>query len=307
MISEVNNKIIFKDIESFNDLDLYIQSQLKDKLYLILLESRIANSKQYNKKYHKYFQKILTWNDRLVDNQKYFKFNIPQLIYNTVKPYPFNQKRLGCIINNNKIGINKYELYSVRKETILHFQKYFDDFDVYGEGWNEKQLKIISFLHCCKNIKQMNWNRFKFALDYFFNIKNVDNYKGIIGGLNNWIESAKECSKIYYKYKFALCYENIYSDPGYISEKIFNCLNARCVPIYLGAPNIEKYIPRGCYIDVREFKSNKELINYICVIENDEKIYNEYIKNIDKFLNSDQVKKFSIENYNKRIKQVFGV
>jgi hypothetical protein len=55
-------------------------------------------------------------------------------------------------------------------------------------------------------------------------------------------------------YDFAICYENNRGFPGYITEKIFDCLFAGTVPIYLGAPNIAEHIPSGCYIDAREFE-----------------------------------------------------
>jgi len=307
MIYEQNNKIIFKDIEDFKDLKIYtLLEDNKNRLYLILLESPLANSKQYNKKYHKYFQKILTWDDDLVDNIKYFKFLIPQLIYESYEVIPFAQKRTACIINSNKIGIDEFELYSKRKELILDFQCMFNDFDVYGVGWNKPQLKLMSFLHCGKNILKYNYKRLMFSFDYFFNIHKVNNYRDEVGGQTHWTISSKECIKVYNKYKFAICYENLSSKKGYISEKIFNCLNARCVPIYLGATNITDYIPSNCFVDAREFKTNRELINYIVAIEYDESIYNKYIENIEQFLKSEDVKKFSIDNYEKRINIVFG-
>jgi hypothetical protein len=33
------------------------------------------------------------------------------------------------------------------------------------------------------------------------------------------------------KYKFSICYENARDIPGYITEKIFDCFFAGCVPI----------------------------------------------------------------------------
>ena len=41
---------------------------------------------------------------------------------------------------------------------------------------------------------------------------------------------------------------------GYISEKIFDCFFAGTVPLYLGAPDIEDYIPADTFIDLRQFR-----------------------------------------------------
>lgn len=60
-------------------------------------------------------------------------------------------------------------------------------------------------------------------------------------------------------YKFAICYENIKNQNGYITEKIFDCFFAGCVPIYWGAKNVTKHIPKECFIDMRDFSSFEEV------------------------------------------------
>lgn len=47
-------------------------------------------------------------------------------------------------------------------------------------------------------------------------------------------------------YRHAICYENG-SYPGYITEKIIDCFRAGVIPIYKGAPDVDKYIPRWAY------------------------------------------------------------
>ena len=62
--------------------------------------------------------------------------------------------------------------------------------------------------------------------------------------------------------RFALCLENT-AFPGYITEKIFDSLFAGAIPIYLGAPDIEDWIPASCFIDLRKFESLDTLDFYI--------------------------------------------
>jgi hypothetical protein len=64
-------------------------------------------------------------------------------------------------------------------------------------------------------------------------------------------------------YKFSLCFENVEGENGYITEKIFDCMRCGCVPIYLGSPNIKKYVDPEAFIDRRDFNDNKELYKYI--------------------------------------------
>ena len=77
-------------------------------------------------------------------------------------------------------------------------------------------------------------------------------------------------------YKFNLAYENsIESD--YVTEKFFDPLEAGCVPVYLGAPNIERYAPGDhCYINAADFAGPEALAAYLIALNEDEAAYNAY-------------------------------
>ena len=92
-------------------------------------------------------------------------------------------------------------------------------------------------------------------------------------------------------YKFNICYENVQNIQGYVTEKILDCFACSCVPIYWGAPNITEFIPANCFIDRRAFASLDEL--YLFLKQMDEKTYNQYLDNINKFVKSPQSYKFS--------------
>ena len=64
------------------------------------------------------------------------------------------------------------------------------------------------------------------------------------------------------RYRFALCFENM-AMPGYITEKIFDCFFVGTIPIYLGAPDVVKYVPKSCFIDMRGFDDYAELYSYL--------------------------------------------
>lgn len=97
------------------------------------------------------------------------------------------------------------------------------------------------------------------------------------------------------QYKFCICYENTKDLQGYVTEKIFDCFEAGCVPVYWGAKNITTYIPKDCFIDRRDFVSNSELYGFIKRMTKED--YLAYLENIRKFLNSDVAKLFSIEHF----------
>ena len=94
-------------------------------------------------------------------------------------------------------------------------------------------------------------------------------------------------------YKFAICYENIKDQNGYITEKIFDCFFAGCVPIYWGAKNITDHIPENCFIDKRKFHTYEELYRYINSM--DDITYLSYLDNIEEFLKSSESDPFKAE------------
>lgn len=64
-------------------------------------------------------------------------------------------------------------------------------------------------------------------------------------------------------YKFTIAFENAISQ-DYVTEKFFEPLIAGSVPIYLGAPNIDKFSPgEHAFIDVRDYTSPKDLADDI--------------------------------------------
>lgn len=84
------------------------------------------------------------------------------------------------------------------------------------------------------------------------------------------------------RYRFAICYENTFAYPGYITEKLFDCLKASCVPVYWGAPNITDVIPANCFVDRRNFASLDELYGFMVGMSDAE--YSGYLEHISAFL-----------------------
>ncbi|NRD31331.1 hypothetical protein HQQ92_05870 [Shewanella sp. DC2-4] len=242
---ESSQFIIFHDMYDL-DVGLIIEDKIK---WLILFESEVIRPLNWVVKDHNLFDKVFTWNDDLVDNERYFKINFSHKFPDSKAAYrsgmkPYNEKKLCTLIAGNKKISHELELYSERVKTIRWFEKYaFDDFEFYGAGWD----------------LYLSNNRYlRFIMTKFMKVKNIyfpsyPSYKGMV-------ESKYETLL---NYKFAICYENAQGISGYITEKIFDCFFAGCVPIYWGAPNITDHIPSDCFIDRRKFSSHEELYNHI--------------------------------------------
>jgi len=243
-------------------------------IYLLIMEPFVIKPDNWDFENHKYFRKIFTWNDTLIDDKKYFKinysFNIPDEINIDIN----KKEKLCTIISGNKHVSYKNELYSERLRAIKWFEKNQPgDFDLYGLGWSKYNFKgIFSKL-----------NKYEY-LKSFFKVYHPS-YRGAVLSKKEILE----------KYKFSICYENCNDMEGYITEKIFDCFFAGCVPIYLGAPNIENYIPSETFIDKRKFRSYEDL--YLFIKNMPEIEYLNYVNAIKNFIKSDKIYIFSIEYF----------
>ena len=244
-----------------------LREGMTDKLVLFLWEGKSVKPYNYSTQLHEKFSKIFTWNDDLVDNKKFFKLYLPSSMRNLeIAKMPFLHKKLLINISANKLSPFPDELYSARRKTIKFFDKnHPNDFDLYGPKWDTPISRLQKKLPCL--------------------VKRYGTFRGIA---KNKIETLS-------KYKFSLCYENLKNENGYITEKIFDCFIAKTVPIYWGANNIEEYIDSECFIDRRQFNSDKELAELLKAMTETE--YNAYLANINKYLRSEAYQKFLPENF----------
>ena len=268
--NEVNVHIVLLNGLNYLKLDM-----LKDYLknYALLLESPHVDKGLVDTTKHKYFKKIFTWNDDMIDNVKYFKINYSFDIPKTI-PKKFKDKKLCCTIAGNKFANHPDELYTKRVEFIRWFEKnHISDFDLFGTQWDQYRFGH-SFVG-----RVLNRVKFLRTTDLF------PSYKGKVDSKNETMQN----------YKFAICYENIKDQNGYITEKIFDCFFAGCIPIYWGAKNVTEHIPKECFIDKREFHSFEELYSYMNKM--DEKTYMSYLDAIESFLNSEKADPFRAETF----------
>lgn len=280
-----------------HEIKFYFNLQHSDLLtqdvnnsFLFIFEPEIIQPQLYDKNYHQKFNKIFTFCDELVDNKKYFKINYSYLIPTKLNKNINIKSKLCTLVAGNKMVSHPLELYSKRVEAIRWFETHhLEEFDLYGRGWREYVSSNRLFNMISRRVPLV-----KQILKLIY-AKPFLSYRGEIDDKIPVLE----------KYRFAICYENARDIPGYITEKIFHCFFAGCVPIYWGANNITDYVPANCFIDKRKFKSYEELYSYINNISDAE--YLNYLINIEKYLNSEQIQQFSAENFaNTVIKEVLN-
>jgi alpha(1,3/1,4) fucosyltransferase len=249
--------------------DIYqeaLEKGLRDRLTLMLCEPVSVCAQNGDISAHNKFKYIFTWDAALADGKRYIRTYLPvTAVYPAVPRIPFSEKRMLVDISGNKESLHARELYTERRNTIRFFDRELaSDFDLYGVGWNTRPDTGL-------------WNRASNRKlgDCFY-----QTYRGTVR--HKW--------DILPKYKFNICYENIRDERDYVSQRIFDVLRCGCVPIYLGAPNIEDYVDRDAFLDRRAFASNEDLAKYISTIS--EKEYNTFMEAGRDYLASEKFKLF---------------
>ena len=161
----------------------------------------------------------------------------------------------------------QHQLHDVRLKMVEYFSKE-KSLDLYGKGWGE-----LSHL-------PKKWRK-ALALAAINNNGHIDSKLRILN-----------------QYQFAICCENV-ALPGYVTEKIVDCIVARTIPIYMGAPDVDQYVPKDCYVDARDFLGPEDLDHYLNKITKDQAL-NIMIAG-EKFLNSAKGKRHSYENFSQWI------
>ena len=280
------------DLCNHLDTDLYIYldavnrikgNNTKAKKFLIVIEPPSVYPNNHNESILKKFDKIFTWNDSVIDNKKYFKYNfsynLDSLKLNYMKK---SRTKHSVMISRNKISNHKDELYSKRRDIINWYEEHSpNDFDLYGKGWDELKIKSFPLTYL---------NRFSLLGKLMNKVssKNLNTYKGEI----------RSKSQILSNYNFSFTYENIENIEGYITEKIFDSFFSLTIPIYRGANNIKDFIPSEIFIDSNQFGSIAEIDSYIKSFDNSKIIRTRH--DIIDFFSSDKSKIFCA-NYNARI------
>lgn len=227
-----------------------ISNKTKGKKLLVIAESPIINKYNRSMSYVTQYDRILTWDSDRANARNTFWLGCgcsSELLDQDEDEIIKAKTRDICIIAGNKRSREQNELYSERDRAIRWFEKSKFSFDMYGAGWNERIFKGVF----------RPFNRLRIFKKILYKPPNC--YKGSVESKFTTLRN----------YRFSLCFENVSGGGGYISEKIFDSMFSGCVPIYLGASDIDKFVPTDTYIDMRNFNNYENLANYISCMSND--------------------------------------
>ncbi len=117
--------------------------------------------------------------------------------------------------------------------------------------------------------------------DYIRNLffEKLSAYKAIASGgkvFNNQNGPVKDKIAFERQYKFSIAFENC-SHPGYTTEKIVQAFASGGIPIYWGNPLIGKEFNTKAFINLHDFESIDDCIQYIIKVDTDDELYKQMI------------------------------
>lgn len=301
------------DVIVFNDYPPSLETVLSIKqrapharTLLMLYETPLDNPHWFNPRNHQLFDAVLTYNSRLVDNQRYFKMYLPiGMPPQAPTEIPFEQRTPLVLVNTNRyislraasrpwqyldrirtlkqsgwhctfnalVNSRKGDLNSARRRLARKAEQLYPSaVDVFGRGWEGRNS---------------GWF-YRFFPDRPYQLA-----KG---------PAKKDKLQLLSQYRFAVAYENFEGNVGYVSEKIFDALYAGTVPIYRGDRNISHCVSPECFVDGRKFRTEAELLNF--VVNCPQSRWLEMRDAGKQYLQSELIKRFQPENYTNTILKV---
>ena len=230
--------------------------------YLVISEPSTYFPHNWDKAYHTVFDKVFTYDRRLIDNQRYFHYNFAIDLTENQYFYPTDDaeyaRRKLCVLVAASFGVSappkgSNSLLNERYKTLQWFSQHHpDEFDFYSRGVAANELESVRGARVLRKVLPKalftalgRWRKRTFDRVY----RGPLAADGKIQALRN--------------YRFNIAYENTKDLSGYLTEKLFDSFVACCVPVYWGDPDVEKAIPPNCFIDRRNFASTAALYQHL--------------------------------------------
>jgi hypothetical protein len=184
-----------------------------------------------------------------------FPFCLPSPVDGVAEGIWANRDRkFLTMINGNKLPrVYLNELYTERLRAVEFFGRT-DEIDLYGVGWDVPPYRMG------KTWMPYALQRAHRTLQALRDRVRPDPL--LAAARRRWRGALESKAPTLGEYTFTMCFENQILN-GWITEKIFDCLSAGTIPIYLGPPDVDDWIPAECYVDMRRFADYAELRDHL--------------------------------------------
>ena len=196
------------------------------------------------------YRKVFTWHlGQLAELRNAVRLDYP----NTLQPRRtpgFAGRDLHCVMLASNKALMKPDarsLHERRIATIRAFERLAPQrFALYGQGWDIPAVRPGLAGRALKRVHE--W---------------VSRVAPGRRPFPSWQGKALRKTDVLDRARFAITYENSRGSPGYLTEKLFDCLASACVPVYIGSPGWQQVVPADCCIDGDRFADPAQLVAYL--------------------------------------------
>jgi hypothetical protein len=192
------------------------------------------------------------------------------------------------MVNAAKFSGSNKSFYGLRRKISKKLQSMNIGYELYGQNWHMKKSKELRerIWAVRKELLALN---FPSLLEAFSEI--TYGYPEFLGPLDDKLSKLSE-------YRYSLVIEN---DPDWITEKLFDALSAKCVPIYIG-PNLSRFkLLSKCVI---QLEPSVKAIEQFFISDNID-LYNLKKAAVDDFASySEDLKLFALESVSDEISSI---
>lgn len=251
------------------------------RAYVYLYENPLIRPLNRDRSALARYAKWFSWDSDVLDDPRAVRLHYPQRL----EAGPWNgpaQRPLFCVLvasNKALTVVDPRDQYQVRVRILDWYERHAPaDFHLFGRGWERPAARPGRWGRLCNQVRKL--------LARFLSVKSP---------YATWRGPVDDKLEVLARARFCLAHENCRDLPGYVTEKIFDCFRAGCVPVYVGPREIANHVPAGCFIDGRAFATPAELDARLRTIDDEE--YRGYQDRIRAFLHSEGAKPFSQDHF----------
>lgn len=251
------------------------------RAYVYLYENPLIRPLNRNRDALSRYSKWFAWDGELLDDPRAIRLPYPNRLVMEGSAGPSERPLFLALVASNKaLAIrDPRDQYEERVRILDWYERHSPgDFHLYGRGW-ERPAALPGRMGRVRNQMRKLLGRF---------LPSQSPYA-------TWRGPVDDKIKLLSRARFCIAHENCRDLPGYVTEKLFDCFRAGCVPVYVGPSEIADLVPGDCFIDGRLFAHPAELDAHLRSIN--DVAYRSYQGRIRAFLESAQSRPFSQEYF----------
>ena len=266
------------------EFELHINCRRQDpssRAYVYLYENPLIRPLNRDRAALARYAKWFTWDGELLGDSRAVRLPYPNRLESAPRRGP-EQRPLFCVLvasNKALMVFDPRDQYQVRVRILDWYERNKPaDFHPYGRGWDRPAAL------------PGRWGRVRNQLR-----KILARFLPAKSPYATWRGPVDDKIELLTRARFCLAHENCRDLSGYVTEKLFDCFRAGCVPVYVGPKEIAELVPADCFVDGRAYETPAALDAFLRTIDDD--AYRGYQERIRAFLLSEQARPFSRESF----------